>query len=76
MKDLSSEPSITVISERELIQRAINQTSSIHKDKVTIGTHKPVPRWVVVRNLFACGSSQADAICRKYGYDPDGMIEK
>jgi hypothetical protein len=54
-------------SERELIQRAIDQAAQY-------GANCGQPRWVSVKRLFAVGSGVAEAICWKYGYDPDKDI--
>ena len=54
-------------SERELIQRAIDQASQY-------GANTGQPRWVAVKRAFAVGSTVAEAICWKYGYDPDKVI--
>ena len=63
-------------SERDLIQRAINQASSHHTYMVAMDRAVNKFRWEIVKKLFACGSTQAEAICWKYGYDPDKMVGK
>ena len=52
-----------IIKPRELIQRAISQA-------IRMQANHGRPRWVVVRDLFACGSNMAERICYEYGYDP------
>lgn len=34
------------------------------------------PRWVLVRNLFAVGSTVAHALCREFELDPDEVLKK
>ncbi len=60
--------------ERELIQRAINSASGTHEHACVEDDLEPVPRWVIVKKLFCCGSTVATAICHRYGYDPERMI--
>ena len=55
--------------ERELIRRAI-QNVQLKPDEHT------QPRWVLVKRLFACGSTTALFACNKYGFDPDYAVEK
>ena len=61
-------------SERDLIERAIDSVSSWHRSHCIDGTAAPKPRWLIVRDLFGCGSTVATAICYSYGYDPEKMI--
>lgn len=60
--------------ERELIQRAINSASGQHGAAVARGEYRPLPRWEVVERLFCCGSTVAELICHRYGYDPQGIV--
>jgi hypothetical protein len=69
-----AETSRVPIAERELIQRAINSVSGKHEFLCSEGDAAPRQRWVIVRDLFCCGSTVATAICHKYGYDPDKVI--
>lgn len=34
----------------------------------------PLPRWAVVRDLLAVGSTTADRLCREAGVDPDEEV--
>jgi ribosomal protein S13 len=49
-------------SERELIQRAINNAKPFAFD---------APRWCLVKRVFGTGAHVSRAICWKYGFDPD-----
>ena len=60
--------------EWEMIQRAINGTSTRHEFDCTNGVAAPKPRWEIFKNLFCCGSTAAYAICYRYGYDPERII--
>ena len=61
-------------SETDLIQRAISSASSRHENDCRDGIAAPKARWNVVRDLFCCGSTVAEAICRLYCNDPEGII--
>jgi len=54
-------------TERELIQRAIDQAAQY-------GANYGQPRFVSVKRAFAVGSSVASAICWRYGYDPEKLV--
>lgn len=34
------------------------------------------PRWVAVMSAFAVGSTYANIICRRFGFDPDEMVKR
>lgn len=58
---------LEIIGECELIQRAILNTLPRPEEGLQ-------PRWVLVKRLFACGSTMAERICWKYGFDPDKEV--
>ena len=60
--------------ERELIRRAVNGASSRHKSNCVVGIAAPRTRSAIVKSLFCCGSTVAERICYRYGYDPERMI--
>ncbi len=53
--------------ERSLLERAVMFARPRRKR----GT---VPRWVVVQEVFALGSTFAVQLCREFGLDPDEEI--
>jgi len=36
--------------------------------------NKPAPRWVLAQSAFALGSTSSQALCRRFGLDPDEQI--
>lgn len=60
--------------ERELIQRAINGACGRHAAAVVRDERRPYPRWRIVKELFCCGSTVANLICCRYGYDPQDVV--
>ena len=52
-------------SESDLIRRAIKQAKPLHGAK---------PRWALVKSTFCTGQGVSEAICRKYGFDPDRQV--
>ncbi len=52
-------------TETELMQRSIRNARP--KDEF----HSPL--WVIVKDIFAVGKTQAVVICKHYGFDPDEM---
>jgi len=63
-----------MITNRDLVIRAINSATSAHQGRVLAGTEAPTPRWAIVKHLFCCGSTKAANICRAYNLDPDEEI--
>lgn len=39
-------------------------------------SRNPQPRWVLVRDQFAVGSTVSKALCREFDLDPDEVIPK
>jgi len=37
--------------------------------------HGTGPRWVAVMSVFACGSTTAHDLCRRYGLGPDDVMQ-
>jgi hypothetical protein len=54
-------------SEHELIGRAVRAASGTHR--------RGTQRWVAMKHAFGCGSGVANAICRRFGFDPDEMVK-
>lgn len=54
-------------SEQELIGRAVRAASGTHRQ----GTQ----RWVAMKAAFGCGSGVANALCRRFGFDPDEVVK-
>jgi hypothetical protein len=54
-------------TEHELLARAV---------RAARGTSRgAVQRWVATKNAFGCGSGVANALCRRFGFDPDEMVK-
>ncbi|MBI6940024.1 hypothetical protein JET76_01575 [Pseudomonas putida] len=34
------------------------------------------PRWALMMDAFCCGSGVAQALCRRFGFDPDEGLRK
>ncbi|MNQ51418.1 hypothetical protein D3C85_653970 [compost metagenome] len=54
-------------SEHELIGRAVRAASGTHR--------RGTQRWVAMKDAFGCGSGVANALCRRFGFDPDEMVK-
>ena len=54
-------------SEHELISRAVRAASGTSR--------RGTQRWVAMRDAFGCGSGVANALCRRFGFDPDEMVK-
>ena len=54
-------------SEHELIERAVRAASGTHR--------RGTQRWVAMKDAFGCGSGVANALCRRFGFDPDEMVK-
>ena len=55
-------------TEDDLIGTAVRCVSGISRQKT--------PRWVLMMDAFVCGSGVAQALCRRYGLDPDEGLRK
>lgn len=55
-------------SEDDLIGTAVRCVSGTSRQKT--------PRWVLMMDAFVCGSGVAQALCRRYGLDPDEGLRK
>ncbi|WP_409320093.1 hypothetical protein [Pseudomonas putida] len=55
-------------TEDELIGTAVRCVSGISRQNT--------PRWVLMMDAFVCGSGVAQALCRRYGLDPDEGLRK
>lgn len=59
----------TLYPDAALIERALRSARNRHpeeRDRTVIG-----PRWAAVSEAFACGSTLARGLCRRFGLDPD-----
>lgn len=54
-------------SEDELIGRAVRAASGTSR--------RGTQRWVAMKDAFGCGSGVANALCRRFGFDPDEMVK-
>jgi len=62
-------PSVNDIPDEVLLGRAVRGIKSVR------GGRRPQRvRWSVVADRFALGSTYAQQLCRRYGVDPDEMI--
>lgn len=64
----------TVVSERDLIVRAIRMAKAAHTQLVADGRTFPVPLWYLVKGVFGRKSTVSEEICRAYGLDPDEQV--
>lgn len=53
-------------SEHELLRTAVRM--------VTGTSRRGTQRWVAMKDAFCCGSGVAHALCRRFGFDPDEMV--
>lgn len=58
------------MEEEDLIGRVVRNVQGPSKYRCKHGT----PRWVLVRDAFGVGSGVANALCRRYGFDPDEYL--
>jgi hypothetical protein len=57
------------IPDNELVGRVVRHLRLVR------GSRRPkVPRWSVVADLFALGSTYSAQLCRRYGMDPDEYV--
>lgn len=59
------------IEEEDLIERVVRNVKGPSKYRSKYG----VARWVLVRDAFGVGSGVANALCRRYGFDPDEALK-
>ena len=51
--------------------------NAIPRGKLEDGTPiNTCPRWVAVKNAFACGSTFAGFLCKEFDLDPDEIISR
>jgi hypothetical protein len=55
----------TEIPDAELVARAIASSRSRSQSK---------QRWVAVMHIFCLGSTSAQALCKRFGFDPDEEV--
>ena len=55
-------------SSRDLVRRAVLNLAS--------SSQLGIPRWALVRDTFAVGSTVAIALCQEFDLDPDVIIKK
>lgn len=55
-------------TEDALVGTAVRSVSGTGRQKT--------PRWVLMMDAFVCGSGVAQALCRRYGLDPDEGLRK
>lgn len=58
------------IEEEDLIRQVVRNVQGPSKYRNKHGT----PRWALVRDAFGVGSGVANALCRRYGFDPDECL--
>ena len=58
------------IEEEDLIRQVVRNVKGPSKYRYKHGT----PRWALVRDAFGVGSGVANALCRRYGLDPDEFL--
>lgn len=56
------------IPDAELLQRVVRGARPRGRDKQ--------PRWVVVMDLFALGSTYSHQLCRRFGMDPEELVKR
>jgi len=56
------------IPDRQLIENVLRNMECLRGQRNK-------PRWVLVMDYFAVGSTVAHALCREFGFDPDGVIK-
>lgn len=62
-------PDVNDIPDNDLLGRAIRSV------KLRRGSRRPkVPRWTVVMDMFALGSTYSQQLCRRFGMDPDELV--
>lgn len=54
-------------SEHDLIRRAVRAASG--------ASRRGTQRWVAMKDAFGCGSGVANALCHRFGFDPDEMVK-
>jgi hypothetical protein len=55
------------IADSELVERAVRNARNNNPCPT-------MPRWHAVSRVFACGSTEAQKLCRRYGLDPDDEL--
>lgn len=58
------------MEEEDLIERAVRNVKGPSKYRSKHGT----ARWILVKQVFGVGSGVANALCRRYGFDPDECL--
>lgn len=59
------------IEEEDLIRQVVRNVKGPSKYRYKHGT----PRWALVRDAFGVGSGVANALCLRYGFDPDECLK-
>lgn len=59
-----------VIEEEDLIEQVVRNVKGPSKYRYKHGKQ----RWALVRDAFGVGSGVANALCRRYGLDPDEYL--
>ncbi len=54
-----------------LLRRAVSNARSNRWRKGT-----PHPRWTAVMDTFSLGSTSAQELVRRFGYDPDELVKR
>ena len=55
-------------TEDGLLRKAVRMANGTSRRKT--------PRWVLMKDVFCCGSGVAYALCRRFGFDPDEGLRK
>ena len=53
----------------KLVERAVRNLAAV------AGSAQDAPLWDAAKRLFACGSQVAQALCRRFGLNPDDVLE-
>ncbi|PLP90840.1 hypothetical protein CX682_14630 [Pseudomonas sp. FFUP_PS_41] len=55
-------------TEDDLLRKAVRMVNGTSRRKT--------PRWVLMKDVFCCGSGVAHALCRRFGFDPDEELSR
>lgn len=57
---------LPIVTDEKLVERAVRGARSPDK--------RTSPRWVAVMDTLAVGSTVAQSLCRRFGFDPDEHV--
>lgn len=55
-------------TEDDLLRKAVRMANGTSRRKT--------PRWVLMKDVFCCGSGVAHALCRRFNFDPDEELSR